>query len=380
MSSTDIETTRSAPTIRAMGRPPVQQERIIEAIRGKIVRGTYAPGSRLPIRRDMCRKFDASAQTVQAALDTLSEQGFVEARGTRGTFVSDHPPHLANYALVFGGRPGDVDKPRFWTALANEVTRLREVDGVRVRALSNINGRPDNEDYVNLIREVKQRRLAGLMFVGITEEIFDSPLIEEPGMPRVKVGGWWLGDSPIATVTTDIQSLFAKALEHFASHGRRKVAILCHPGVSPDCLKPSLMDWSGWLFPMAKRLGLEIDPAWVQSPAPTFPETAARLSRLLLSGPADHRPDALFIADDNFVEYATAGVVAAGVSVPNELQIVAHCNFPWPAPSVLPVRRLGYDCRRLMRMALDSLSHQRRGEAAGLTTILEAHFEDELSF
>lgn len=380
MSHTDIETTKFALISRAMGRPPVQQERIVEVIRGRIVRGAYAPGSRLPIRRDMCRTFDASAQTVQAALDTLSEQGFVEARGSRGTFVSDHPPHLANYAVVFGGRPGDVDKPRFWIALANEVTRLREVDGVRVRALSDINGRPDNEDYVNLIREVTQHRLAGLMFVGTTDEIRDSPLTQEVGVPRVKVGGWWAGDSPIATVTTDIRSLFARALEHFASQGRRRLAIVCHPGVGPDSHLPSLIDWKGWLLPMARRLDLEIRPEWIQSPAPTHPETAARLTRLLLSGPAEQRPNALFIADDNFVEHATAGVVAAGMSVPHALQIVAHCNFPWPAPSVLPVRRLGYDCRQLMRAALDSLCRQRQGEVTASTTLLDAHFEDELRF
>ena len=89
------------------------------------------------------------------------------------------------------------------------------------------------------------------------------------------------------------------------------------------------------------------------------------------------RPDALIISDDNLVEHATAGIVAAGIGVPGDCAIVAHCNFPWPTPSALPMRRLGYDAREVIRVALESIDRQRRGEPAG-TLVVPARFEDEL--
>ena len=91
------------------------------------------------------------------------------------------------------------------------------------------------------------------------------------------------------------------------------------------------------------------------------------------------RPDALIITDDNLVEYAAAGVIAAGMRVPEELEVVAHCNFPWPTPSVVPVKRLGYEVTRILQACLDSIDLQRSGQKALPVTQIPAVFEEEVS-
>jgi DNA-binding LacI/PurR family transcriptional regulator len=106
------------------------------------------------------------------------------------------------------------------------------------------------------------------------------------------------------------------------------------------------------------------------------PETARNLIHLLMQGA--ERPDALLIADDNLVEHATAGLVAAGVRVPDDLEVVAHCNFPHPTPSVLPVRRLGYDAREVMKACVESIDIQRRDGKTAPTVTVKAVFEDEI--
>ena len=82
---------------------------------------------------------------------------------------------------------------------------------------------------------------------------------------------------------------------------------------------------------------------------------------MMAANPKD-RPDSLLILDDNLVEAATAGLVDAGVRVPRDMTVVARCNFPHPAPSAVPVMRVGYDVRELLSVCLDGLMRQRRGE------------------
>ena len=63
--------------------------------------------------------------------------------------------------------------------------------------------------------------------------------------------------------------------------------------------------------------------------------------------------------------------------MPDKLEIVAHCNFPWPTPSLLPVRRIGYDVRDFLRQAIESIDEQRRGEPVRQRWV-HPTFEDEL--
>jgi len=91
------------------------------------------------------------------------------------------------------------------------------------------------------------------------------------------------------------------------------------------------------------------------------------------------RPDALLVTDDNLVEYATAGLVDAGVRVPTDMDVVVHCNFPWPTPSLVPVRRIGYDAAQMLRACLDIADVQRHGAPVPSPRTIPPLFEDELA-
>src|SRR5947208_1645303 len=107
----------------SIGRPPLKQRLILAHLHQRIVSGDLGPLSRLPTRRDLAEKFDASPVTVQLAFDQLTRSGFIESRGGKGTFVVANPPHLSHYALVFPLLPGDAEWSRIWTALSNEGRR-----------------------------------------------------------------------------------------------------------------------------------------------------------------------------------------------------------------------------------------------------------------
>jgi hypothetical protein len=85
----------------------------------------------------------------------------------------------------------------------------------------------------------------------------------------------------------------------------------------------------------------------------------------------------LFVVDDNLVESATAGLIAADVKVPSDLHVVAHCNFPWPSPSVLPVKRLGYDIRECLQACIDAIDRQCNGDRDVRPITVPARFEED---
>ena len=103
---------------------PFRHRELLRSMRQEIVSGTRLPGSRLPTRLQMIEELQASPGTVQRALDRLIQDGFIESRGKRGTFVTNHPPHLYQYGVAFWGHPSDgVAWSRFWDALDREAGR-----------------------------------------------------------------------------------------------------------------------------------------------------------------------------------------------------------------------------------------------------------------
>ena len=68
----------------------------------------------------------------------------------------------------------------------------------------------------------------------------------------------------------------------------------------------------------------------------------------------------------------------ATLTVEERGDVIAHANFPCPTPSVMPVKRLGYDARKILRIALEELERQRDGHSPSTLPEIHAEFEDEL--
>ena len=66
--------------------------RVASAVADDIRRGALRAGDRLPSTRALATRFDVNRNTIVAAYDELVAQGWVVARGPRGTFVADDMP------------------------------------------------------------------------------------------------------------------------------------------------------------------------------------------------------------------------------------------------------------------------------------------------
>ena len=163
-----------------LSKEPVRQESIVADLRNRIVRGTLPPGMRLPTRIALAEQFDTTVVTVQRAMSTLSDDGFVTASRAHGTFVSKNPPHLSHYALVFDTHPVD---PFPWghlkQGLLNEAMTINRAGEQKITCYYDVDGHNDSEDYQKLLRDVKHGRLAGVIFSGGPKKDSDEAVFDE---------------------------------------------------------------------------------------------------------------------------------------------------------------------------------------------------------
>jgi len=347
------------------------EDRIISFLRSRIESGQSLPGSRLPTREELVQRFRASKITVQKALNRLHEDGFTVARGAAGTFVRDTLPHLCRYGMLFAWRPA-AQRPwsDFWRVLQHVFLGMHQ-EGTRETSLYYAaHDSLQSRDAQEILRDVQAHRLSGLIFASPPFGMEETPILRERQIGRVGIMASPTYD--INAVYPDMTSFRDRALRHLRERGRTRLAVLRMTPISAPAGDDE------WLA-AAREHGLTLPPHCIQYCPPEAPWTAHPTARLLMRLPAEERPDALVIADDNLVDHAIAGLVASGQAQEGRVDIIAHCNFPATTSPALPCRRLGFDCHRLLATCFDLLEAQRQGKRAPALTLIPAQFEDELS-
>ena len=106
---------------RERGAKASKTREIAAILRREIVEGKLPPGGRVPTRVELEKRFSSSRATIQAALDRLTQDGFVHALGRNGTVVREELPFLKRIAVVFPYQPGMPDWTLFWQAVSDAV-------------------------------------------------------------------------------------------------------------------------------------------------------------------------------------------------------------------------------------------------------------------
>ena len=355
-------------------RPPVKKRQIVAELRQRIVSGKLAPGARLDTRSALVDEFGVSGMTVQSAMDQLAGEGFVVAHGRNGTFVSEAPPHLHTFGLVMPvPEATQTTRSRFYGTLQRLVA-----DGIvpppsRVVVYHGVSESSEHtKDYEHLERDVRERRLAGVVFAGPPWALRASGMLDvlrDAAVPAVALGGPD-ARTPMPTVYGDSKSLVTRAEEYLKNRGRKRIAWFVIPMPSRH---------GGDLVTATMRARKRaVAPHLVQLVHPERPWAAQNCARLLMELPDRKRPDAVMICDDNLVRDVTEGLAAAGVRAPRDVEVVAHANFPDRPPAALPVRWLGFDLAQILRTAFDAVRPNGRNGKKPNSVMLRATWESEL--
>lgn len=72
--------------------PSPRYAQLADLLRGRIERGLWTPGARLPSLEQLMEEFDLARVTVRQAVELLAREGLVSPQQGRGTFVTARPP------------------------------------------------------------------------------------------------------------------------------------------------------------------------------------------------------------------------------------------------------------------------------------------------
>ena len=339
-------------------------QKITESILKQILSGKLKPGGRIPTYDEMEKRYAVSRATLQQVINKLKRDGFVFSSGRRGTYISQRPPHLFRYGIVFPAV--ERESNRFWTALKNECARISAGRVIDIVLYEDVDEHVDNAVYQELIYDIESSRLAGLIFVSDPHRVVEAPHFESHSIPKVSIFESTRPDAYL--VDTDDLSFLNKSLDWMKKRNRSRIAVISHPD------QQVLEEFQG---AVSKR-GLKTNPYWSIPISLDHPETATYVVGLLFSGSQEERPDGLIVADDNLVEYVQKALVGMDLRIPEDLEILVHCNWPWETPSVLPVSRLGYDVRQIMRKCVDTIDGLRAGQTIPQHQKIPATFEEDL--
>jgi len=305
--------------------------------------------------------------TIQHALNQLIRDGFLYTLPRKGTFVVPAPPHLCHYAITFHEQPSEPGGwPQFWAGLSHEAISMQQAGDRRLSLFYGVHGWKRQGDFPRLLDLARRHLLAGIIFTSDPHHLVGMPLFTEPGIPRVAITpGTYPG---VTSVMLDTESLWGRLADAVCVGSRRRMGLVTTPGYPNAELRAFI-----------EGRGIEMRPEWMLAVHVEDAEWACNAARSIVQGDRRRRPEVVFIADDNLVPHATAGLAASGLRVPDDLEVIAHCNLPWPTTSSVPARRLGYDVRRVLKTCMDLIDQMRAERAVPAQVVVPAIWEEELA-
>ena len=337
---------------RSVGRPPVQRAQVASALRSRIQSKAWKPGDRLTPRRELVKELGVSTTALQAAIDQLHLEGYVETLAGRGTFVATRPPHIYQHGLILPESDSD-----FHRLLEEEAGRRYEADHhhrFKVYRLPSVDSANFAEAFAELASDVDRRVVAGIIISinpGPTQrEVLR--LADRSGMP-VTLHGSRHDSLGLPIVRADMQRFFKVAVDQLRGMGRSRLGLLCGE---------AWFDRHGEHYESAlTRAGLPLKSIWLQHVDRQHHRTVRRLVKLLFSLAPELRPDGLIVTEQDLIPTIRAALAELGLTPGEDVDCVFHCNLAVgvdpPAPEGF--HWLGFEVTAFFDAFLDQLQAQK---------------------
>ncbi|MEI6424125.1 MAG: GntR family transcriptional regulator [Lentisphaerota bacterium] len=334
-------------------------ERVSSGICADIASGKIPPGAKLPTYEELERIHKVSYITINNCIKLLKNSGLVVGRERTGVFVTERPPILNRFAMIFPKEA--LFENRFLQTILKVLEEESVKRDLKFEIFQDFEPHVDNPDYQKLLSELQKMRIGGIAHFSMPELPNSCELLHFPGIPAISMS---------ACLDFDYKTYADKACDYLISRKKRRIAVLFQGKarmINTFIEKRDNSEMSSpdhWFIPVGQDVR----------------EGAETICRILLDYPKEKRPNGLIITDDNLVDHALKGVFTSRVKVPEELEIVTHSNWPNPVTSVIPVKKLGFDVRKTVSILINIMlkSRGKSGYQKMTPVPLVPLFEEEL--
>ncbi|MBN2640082.1 MAG: winged helix-turn-helix transcriptional regulator [Victivallales bacterium] len=268
---------------------PVKNE-LVSYIREQIINGKLQAGSKLPSFSSLQDKFKISRGTIDKAYKDLKAQGFLYSIDRSGVYVSRHPPHAHQIALLLKLSRGECQKHTFYNALLNELERKRNIIyDKKIIVYYNVCPESNSNEYQQVINVINNNCLIGIM---LTEELFADADNAFSNIPRVYIFGK-KSFNQIPAVSVNEYQLWEAGLKHI----RRQLNV-----PTPRIAIMDQIKGISFVKSEKKNLAPDIPPHWMIAAPTSSPASVEDIASLLLDYPDDKMPQAIYIGNDGLIK------------------------------------------------------------------------------
>jgi DNA-binding LacI/PurR family transcriptional regulator len=354
-------------TVRTVKRPVGRYRQIAEAMRERILRGEYKPGTLLPTMHELAEQYDTSFFTVQTALKPLEEEGLIEKKKRVGTIVKHHAAALTTAAIYCSGTGLDPHHDAFRAELCRQLAL--QLTGQDVHPETFIDPRPQDQQHEplpSLLRAIERTEVQALLVAGC-DQVSLPWLRQLPTTAAFNSSG-----SMPNRVSCDFVHMLRLSLGRLRERGCRTVGLICSCQNSPHL---PLEDYGRQFYrdfiEVLGDVGMRTRNAWMAVPDTWHAqiEEYGYAQFKAICGQSE-RPDGILVYPDVAARGVMTAALELGVRVPEDIKMVFHHNggVDWFCP--LSVDWVESDVAAWAEALIEQVRRQKAGEEIEEPTVL----------
>ena len=327
---------------------------IYQSLKKSITGREFDPLHRIPGEPELCRRFGTARNTIRQALALLQNEGLIEKRKCKGTFITKR---AARKTGVIGLLVPNYSTSTFFSSLKAELTKSASKLGYKIKLeTANPGSEPDAAIGMrNAARRLATQRVEGVIFrphlevnlICANNEVLK--IFKNSETPVVLI------DSDVSArpersdcdlVAVDNVSGGRRIAAHLLDTGRKRLAFMMS-GLEIG----SNANWENRLFGIAGEIavrGLDEGVGTLRFP----PDDLESLRELFRS---KRRPDAIACGNDRTAAVLTESLKAIGKRVPEDVSVTGFDDESFARSSVPPLTTIRQPTALIAKTALKTL-------------------------
>ncbi len=345
---------------------------IEDGLRQAIVTGFYGDGDFLPGYVELAGRLGVSTGIARRAIARLIADGLCHPqRGVGLRVCSKSPAKVGNVLVVIGG---DAASYRYYMASLVEHLRRHLAKSHFAMSRAVVMIRDGREDFSEL-REALNRHVNLAVLLDYSKGT--ERIVADAGVPYILVSPAPRSRKAAGYLESDTEGIAARIAEHCAACGARRVFMTGLESNEEGKLPAELE---------AALRGLGMETRWGTPGKELHDDTAAELvqatiadfSRICQKGRVEtdgFRPDLIVFLDDYVAQGALLAMTAAGIRIPEDVQVVTMANKGLGPNWLKPLTQYEVDAAAEAEILSDLIlrcfrDHGRRHTATTSTTFI----------